>query len=173
MYTGLGDNGTTTLYADTARYAKNAVVFDALGTLDELNSLIGVVKARARQFGAIVSELARVQESLFIIQAEIAGAPKTLSADAVLHVERVIHGIENREGNPGSFLVSGASELSAFLDFARAVSRRAERAVLSVSGSRPVSGISRAYLNRLSSLLFALARDAASKEGIGEAAPQY
>lgn len=175
MYTKTGDNGTTALYADALRYPKDSPIFDALGALDELNSLIGFVKAtvRAEKHRDVFAGLARVQESLFIIQAELAGAPKALPEGAVAGLERVIHGVENRIGNPGSFLISGATELSALLDFARAVARRAERAVISALPHRPVSAESRAYLNRLSSFLYALARDAAAAERSAESAPHY
>ena len=115
----------------------------------------------------------RVQHNLFIVQAEIAGADKSLIKVRVDELECAINDIEALIANPHSFVLPGATELSAMLDYARAVSRRAERTVVAAHGVRPVSPTTAAYLNRLSSLLYALARYAATEAGVKECAPLY
>ena len=176
LYTRKGDDGRSGLFGTTERFPKNSLVYEALGALDELNSLLGVCKAQAKRSalrGAldIAPIIARVQEIIFIAQAEIAGAPKKVTQTHVDELEAAIGTIERQIENPHSFVIPGASELSAQFDYARAVSRRAERRVVGASADRSVSPATNAYLNRLSSLLYALARYTAAQEGAAEHAP--
>lgn len=187
LYTGKGDGGTTkTFGCDQGRISKASELPEALGTLDELNSFLGLCKVRARavQDSGITigrksfstSQILRdVQETLFIIQAEVAGAPKKVGKAKVTQVEKIINTIEQEIPPIKSFSIAGGTELSALLDVARTLSRRAERRVVAVheSGHRKISEQSRAYANRLSSLLFALARLANAKSGIPEENPSY
>jgi cob(I)alamin adenosyltransferase len=177
LYTRNGDAGTSGLLETKERVAKDAPIYDALGTLDELNSLLGVCRARAsRETGGVISiekEVCRAQQRLFIIQAELAGAEKFITTLQVEEIETVIGRIEALAGNPHAFVISGATELSGLLDYARAVSRRAERAVIGVKKLHPVSPPTAMYLNRLSSLLYALARYAAHTANAKELSPLY
>ncbi len=178
LFTRKGDDGTSGLFGTPERFPKDAMIFEALGAVDELNSLLGVCFSRAKiirnknslMLGGIVR---RAQENLFIVQAELAGAQKTLSKSHVDRLERDIAEIEGHIENPHSFIIPGATELSALFDYARAVSRRAERHVVAARGVRPVSAHTYQYLNRLSSLLYVLARYAALKKGTKEDAPSY
>ncbi|MEK9176789.1 MAG: cob(I)yrinic acid a,c-diamide adenosyltransferase [Patescibacteria group bacterium] len=173
LYTRKGDDGTSGLFGTRERFAKDSPVYEALGTLDELNSLLGICRAKSADggFGVLAEEIRKAQEALFVIQAEIAGAEKTIRQERIAALESAVDIIERFVGNPHSFIVPGATELSGFLDYARAVSRRAERAVTAASRIRPVSSESHAFMNRLSSLLYALARYAAS--GVVENVPAY
>ncbi|HWH07330.1 MAG TPA: cob(I)yrinic acid a,c-diamide adenosyltransferase [Candidatus Paceibacterota bacterium] len=187
LYTGKGDNGTTkTFGCDQGRISKSSEIPEALGTLDELNSYLGLCKARARElenFGVMVGKktyavsalLREVQENLFIVQAEVAGAPKKIRKPKVTKVELIVNTIEKQIPPIVSFSIVGGTELSALLDVARTLSRRAERRVVAVheGGLRKISDSTRAYLNRLSSLLFALARLANAKAGVAEENPSY
>ncbi len=176
LYTRKGDTGTSGLFGSKERFPKDSPVYEALGTLDELNSLLGVCRAKAgvlSTFSDVASELVRVQQNLFIVQAEIAGAEKSIPKVRVDELECAVNDIEALIHNPHSFVLPGATELSALLDYARAVSRRAERAVIAARGIRPVSAFTAAYLNRLSSLLYALARYTAMEAGVKEPAPAY
>ena len=176
LYTRKGDSGTSGLFGTKERLAKDSTVYEALGTLDELNSLLGVCRAKAmgvRGGIVIADELEKVQQMLFIAQAELAGAAKQILTAHLDILEFAVDDIESRIQNPHSFVLPGANELSALLDYARAVSRRAERAVVRVRGTRPVAPTTAAYLNRLSSLLYALARYAARESGAKEYAPSY
>lgn len=177
LYTGAGDNGTSTLFRGKDRLPKDHKVYDALGSVDELNSLLGLVRAHVRQHPEIADTLSEalllVQEQLFIIQAEIAGADKTLTDEAVSKAEHCISRLEAYLEPPKSFVVPGATEASAWLDYSRAVSRRVERTVVALPEAYACSKASCTYLNRLSSLLYALARWSAQSAEAAEQAPQY
>lgn len=176
LYTRKGDNGTSGLFGTKERRPKNNPVYDALGTLDELNSLLGVCRAHAADIASEISiqkEIRSAQEALFIIQAEVAGSDKHIVKTRIDALENTIDNVEILTGNPHAFTIPGATTVSAFLDYARAVARRAERSVVTVSEKQKVSANALAYLNRLSSLLYALARYAAAKEGVREASPTY
>jgi cob(I)alamin adenosyltransferase len=173
LYTGKGDGGTTKLFNSTERILKSAVEVDALGTLDELNSWLGYCRAGAGE--ELHKELESVQQNLFIIQAELAGAPKTLEEGKVTALSERINQIETELPPIKSFFLPGGSELAAKLDYARTIARRAERAVVRTreSQTNKLSAPALAYLNRLSSLCYALSRLENHKSGIKEQPPTY
>lgn len=181
LYTGKGDGGTTSMFGSKERISKNSSRAEALGTLDELNSLLGISKVMSRPYDwkiegetsqQIVEE---IQQNLFTLQAELAGAEKTLSEEKLRKAETIIGAIEKEIPPITAFSVSGGTELSASFDYARSVSRRAERRVIRAieEGQVKLGEYSRAYLNRLSSLLFALARISNTKSGVSEKKPTY
>jgi len=174
LYTRDGDKGTSGLFG-TKRLSKDNPVFEALGTVDELNSLLGICRARSNKMNdaLITNEILKVQECLFIIQAELAGVPKSLGQCHIDSLEQTIEGFESEIANLHSFVIPGATELSALFDYTRAVSRRAERSVIAVRSGTLVSPETLAYLNRLSSFLYALARYSVVKEGKKEISPSY
>ena len=167
------------------RISKASELPEALGALDELNSFVGLCKVRAKQVqdsGVEVggklyhtSEILRdVQETLFIIQAEVAGAPKSVGKEKVEYVDTIVNAIEREIPPIVAFSIAGGTELSALLDVARTIARRMERRLVAVADKgRAVGEHSKAYANRLSSLLFALARLANHKSGITEETPSY
>lgn len=187
LYTGKGDKGTTkTFGCDQGRISKSSELPEALGTLDELNSFIGLCKIRAHSVESagvrignktygISAILREVQEILFIIQAEVAGAPKKVGKPKLTKIENIINTIEKQIPPITSFSIAGGTELSALLDVARTLSRRSERRIVAVHelGLRKISPHSLAYANRLSSLLFALARLANATSGVKEENPTY
>ncbi|MBI5078148.1 MAG: cob(I)yrinic acid a,c-diamide adenosyltransferase [Candidatus Yonathbacteria bacterium] len=174
LYTGKGDNGTTKTFGCGQRMSKSSAIAEALGALDEVNSFLGVVKVNPRAT-EIVETIAIVQQNLFIVQAEVAGADKRIAEKKVREVEAVINAVEAELPPIKSFFVSGGTELAAMLDFARTLARRAERRVVGVAEERKttVGKETLAYLNRLSSLLYVLARHANYKSGITEEPPTY
>lgn len=174
LYTGKGDNGTTSAFGCNQRFSKSSAIAEALGTLDEVNSFLGVVKMNARA-GEVANILADVQQNLFTIQAEVAGAEKHIREEKVRELENIINAIEAELPPIKTFFVSGGTELASLLDFARTLSRRAERRVVGVAdeGVTKVGKDTLAYLNRLSSLLYALARQTNHKSGITEESPKY
>lgn len=187
LYTGKGDDGTTYFFGSKERFGKDTPLVEALGTLDELNSLLGVVKARISPIAPSYIKRGRrsggdndlncydiiedVQQDLFIIQAELAGADKKIEENKVKDMEKLIGEIENKLPPIKTFFVPGANEESALLDFARTVARRAERRVVALP--KKPSRFTLAYLNRLSSLLYALARLHGQKTGKVEKKPTY
>ena len=170
LYTRKGDTGTTKLYGCDGRIAKDDVRIDALGTLDELNSYVGLCRAFAVDRDT-TSALLSFQEVLFVIQAQVAGAKKFLPKDSVASLEAIIAAVETEIDPIHSFTISGASLVSAHLDVARTIARRAERSVIAIRDSS--LDIVIPYLNRLSSALFALARRAAQRARVKEHAPRY
>ncbi len=175
LYTRTGDGGESGLYGTKERFPKHHPVYEALGSVDELNSLIGLIRAYAheRRDDDTSDQLYRVQEMLFVVQAELAGADKRITQTEVEALESAIGTIEASIEKPRSFLVPGATVASALFDYARTVSRRAERSVLRAQGEREIDAALRAYLNRLSSFFYALARHAAQTEAVTEKAPAY
>lgn len=183
LYTRKGDSGTTKAFdsGPGERMSKASCQTEALGALDELNSLLGFVRAKAVHSrltanGITVEEILRtVQGRLFIVQAECAGAPKAIAENHVLDVERIIDEVEKTLPPIKSFVVPGGTELSALLDVARTVSRRAERRAIEFNEEsvKKLSPHTLSYLNRLSSLLYALARLANHRAGVVEKAPDY
>jgi cob(I)alamin adenosyltransferase len=176
LFTGKGDGGTTKVFGcDQQRISKSSELPEALGALDELNAFIGFVKMRADVQPRIKDILLSTQEQLFIVQAEIAGSDKRLAEGSVAAVEKTVNDIEKEIPPIKSFSIAGGTELSAMLDVARTLSRRAERRIVAVieGGFREVSPETKAYMNRLSSLLFALARLANHLAGVPEENPKY
>lgn len=176
FYTGKGDDGTSGLFGTKERFQKTSFIYEALGMVDELNSLIGVVAAKLRQeeFALpLVEMLSRVQQCLFVIQAELAGADKELVDKQLVTLEDDIASLSAYISDPQAFVVPGATELSAFCDLARSVARRAERAVLRVRSENRVGDITISYLNRLSSLFYVLARYLAEVAEVKEENPDY
>ncbi|MDO8408402.1 MAG: cob(I)yrinic acid a,c-diamide adenosyltransferase [bacterium] len=175
LYTGKGDGGTTKLFGcDQKRIAKSSEVPEALGALDELNAYLGFVKMHPGAPERISKGLREAQEALFIIQAEVAGSGKHTKEGAAEALGDIVNGIEKEIPPITGFSIAGGTELSAKLDVARTIARRAERRVTAAElGGRAISLATKAYLNRLSSLLFAYARLANHLAGIKEENPHY
>jgi len=181
LYTRKGDKGDTGTFGCNQRMSKSSTVAEALGTLDECNSFLGVCKMNVKTKDMMIGNrgyetiLDWVQQNLFIVQAEVAGAPKTIEEKKVKEVEEIIALIEKELPPIKTFFVSGGTLLAAQLDFARTLARRAERRVVGVAdeGSVTVGEHTKAFLNRLSSLLYAMARLSNHKSGITEQAPRY
>ncbi|MBI2025228.1 ATP:cob(I)alamin adenosyltransferase, partial [Candidatus Kaiserbacteria bacterium] len=122
--------------------------------------------------GGIVRD---VKEKLFIIQAETAGADKRLRGGSAEEMGKMVNDIEKEIPPIKGFSIAGGTELSAVLDVARTLARRAERRVIVVKEMNlcDLSPETLAYMNRLSSLLFALARLANHEAGVAEENPRY
>ena len=116
-----------------------------------------------------------VQQNLFIIQAEVAGADKTIKAGKIKELENYIGAAERAMPPIKTFFISGGTESGALLDVARTFTRRAEREVIRAveTGEIAIDKHTLTYLNRLSSLCYALARFANFKAGVKEQPPKY
>lgn len=162
FYTGLGDDGTTDLLG--ARVAKDDPRIDALGSLDEVTSAIGLGRAMATDV-RVRDDLVAVQRDLYRIMAELAFTPELRPASYDFGVDRVdwlgteTDALADSVDLPREFILPGESVPGAALDVARAVARRGERQVVALAhAGHQVSPAIRGYLNRLSSLLFIAAR---------------
>ncbi|MDO8629807.1 MAG: cob(I)yrinic acid a,c-diamide adenosyltransferase [Phycisphaerales bacterium] len=171
LYTKTGDDGSTGLIGGP-RVSKCDPRVAAYGEVDEINAAIGVVVAGCAD-AQIVDRLRRIQSELFVIGAELATPdgqmPNPRIGDAqVAQLERWID--EASAGTPPlrNFVLPGGTFAAASLHLARTVCRRAERAVVSLSQHHSVSRTVVIYLNRLSDLLFALARLANHRADVPE-----
>ena len=182
LYTRAGDNGTTRTFGCGQRISKSSKIAEALGTLDETNSFLGVCKVESEKeklfFQSEVSFatiLEKAQGNLFIVQAELAGSKMSITPEKIIEMEAIIDGVEKELPPIKSFFISGGTKLAALFDYARTISRRAERRVVEASeeGKTEVGENTLAYLNRLSSLLYVLARLTNHKFGITESGPTY
>ncbi|MEW5907810.1 MAG: cob(I)yrinic acid a,c-diamide adenosyltransferase [Patescibacteria group bacterium] len=174
LYTKVGDKGLTTIFDCKKNFLKSSLRIEALGSLDELNSLLGFCKVKSLEvkppIGGLTSKtLEDIQNDLFILQGEVAGCGKGIKKNRRTEIEKIIDKIEKKLPKIKNFIISGGTELSALLDYSRAVARRAERRC--VASKKNISPESLKYLNRLSSLLFALARYV--NLGIKEKHPRY
>lgn len=181
LFTGKGDDGRTKTFGCDQRVSKSSAVAEALGTLDECNSFLGVCKTNPDAEKPLLEKyrfadmIDWIQQNLFIVQAHVAGADKTIAAEKITHMEQAIATIEKELPPIKTFFVSGGTPLAAHLDVARTLARRAERRVVAVSEeeTRSVDPTVLAFLNRLSSVLYALARLANHRSGITEQPPDY
>lgn len=178
LYTKKGDDGKTKLFGCDQRFSKSSAIAEALGSLDEINSYLGVIKSKLGEYKILNNMgqeiILRIQNDLFIVQAQVAGADKKIQEGEVDYIENTINNIEKELPPIKSFLISGANEFSASFDFARTLARRAERRVVGVSDENiaKIDPYTLVFLNRLSSLLYACARYTAQESGI-ESAPKY
>jgi cob(I)alamin adenosyltransferase len=171
LYTKTGDDGTTGLFGG-GRVPKTSARVDAYGTVDETNASIGVARA-APLDAAIDGVLAQVQGDLFTIGAELACVPgkegklgmALIGAEDIARLERAIDAADAACQPLKSFVLPGGTPQAAALHVARTVCRRAERAVLAMTDA-PARDDIVIYLNRLSDLLFALARQANVVAGV-------
>jgi cob(I)alamin adenosyltransferase len=165
IYTKTGDDGTTGLFGG-ARVKKASSRVEAYGTVDELNATIGLARA-SRLDADSEAVLARAQVDLFTLGAELACVPgkeaklnmPLLAAEDAERLEKAIDHAEGFVAPLKYFVLPGGSAQAAALHLARTVCRRAERAILALDDATPRAELV-VYLNRLSDLLFVLARRA-------------
>ncbi|HEY5109465.1 MAG TPA: cob(I)yrinic acid a,c-diamide adenosyltransferase [Acidimicrobiales bacterium] len=170
IYTKTGDDGTTGLLYG-GRVAKDAALMQVTGTVDEAQAAMGVARAEAVPGSELDELLTRLERELYVLMAEATTDPahrsklvagKTLvTGEMVAALEEEIDDLMSRVSMPTEFVIPGANRASAALDLARTIVRRAERLAV----SSPVDGsLVGRYLNRLSDLLWALARWAEGEE---------
>jgi cob(I)alamin adenosyltransferase len=171
IYTKSGDLGQTGL-GDGKRVPKDHPRVAAYGDVDELNSVLGLLVAHCPSY-AELPLLTRVQNELFDLGADLCvpqapgeaeGACLRITAAQYESLERAIDRINERLTPLNSFILPGGSTASAWLHLARTVCRRAERSVVALQQHEPLNPAAVIYLNRLSDLLFVLAR-AANEDG--------
>jgi cob(I)alamin adenosyltransferase len=173
LYTRTGDAGETSLF-DGTRVRKSDARVDAYGEIDELNAWLGFARSSLNDTD-ISNELARIQRDLFAFGAELADpahrtagrVTKARITDAdVDRLEALIDRLEVEVAPLRHFILAGGVPAAAALHLARAVCRRAERRVVSLEG--PVDGRLLRYINRLSDLLFVIARVVNKRGGAAE-----
>ena len=167
IYTRTGDKGETSLFGG-ARVPKNDPRIEAYGTIDELNSHLGLCRSAWPE--SPIDD--RIQSDLFDIGAFLAAPNQSrfhsVGASRIDDLERAIDAMENELQPLKTFIVPGGSEAASRLHVARTVCRRAERRVLSLGESSEEMQTTIAYLNRLSDFLFVAARFANRKHGVND-----
>ncbi|MBI2675896.1 MAG: cob(I)yrinic acid a,c-diamide adenosyltransferase [Candidatus Aenigmarchaeota archaeon] len=173
IYTRKGDKGETTLPA-SGIISKSNIKLECLGTIDELNSCIGLARAFSPE--DISKLLVPVQHALAKLQAQIAmphGSQVRIGSDDVDLLERDIDHIEQMLPEIKRFILPSGSKSASVLHLARTVCRRAEREMVRLKEKEGVDEEALKYINRLSSFLFELARCANKVEGVGDEEPDY
>jgi len=175
IYTRTGDEGETGL-GDGARVGKDTLRVECYGEVDELNACLGVVRSQHEDENLDIL-LGQVQRDLFALGAQLADPQarvaerKPKAAVTPEHVKRLEDAIDARQETLPPlkvFILPGGSAAGALLHFARTVCRRAERRAVALARHEPVDPLVVTYLNRLSDLLFVLARDANRTAGVAE-----
>jgi cob(I)alamin adenosyltransferase len=158
IVTRTGDTGTTGL-GDGSRVAKDSPRVEAIGTVDELNTAIGLLRAAPSLTVEISQCLLRIQHDLFDLGGELAVPGYTAVSDAqVAALEAQVESFNESLPPLKEFVLPGGGEAAARCHLARAIARRAERRCWTLSKDEAVSSAALIYLNRLSDLLFVLAR---------------
>jgi cob(I)alamin adenosyltransferase len=175
IYTKTGDKGETSLFGGK-RVPKDDLRIETCGTVDELNSVIGITRSM-KVSKAVDTVLQRVQNDLFILGADLATPISSSRRSArvpridgrhIAATEAIIDQIQPRLPPLKRFILPGGSQVSSYLHSARAVCRRAERRAVTLGRAQTINPSIVPYLNRLSDLLFVLARSANQKARVKE-----
>jgi len=163
IYTRTGDKGETGLVGG-ARVSKDSLRVDAYGSVDELNSVLGIARAflKDRELDALLAE---VQKDLFVVGADLASTggyqqrdvPR-ITAEKIASMEKVIDKFEAELSPLKAFILPGGGVAGSLLHNARTVARRAERRIVTLSKAEAMNEQMIPYMNRLSDLLFVMAR---------------
>src|SRR5688572_10737023 len=170
VYTRKGDKGDTGL-VDGSRISKASLRVEAYGDVDELNSLLGLVRVKLTD-KELDGVLVIIQNDLFILGADLA-SPLSITCpriekEFVDALERWCDLFLKKLAPLKEFILPGGSEAGALMHIARTVARRAERRVVKLAAEVEINPLDIAYLNRLSDLLFVLAREVNRRDGVPE-----
>lgn len=167
IYTRRGDRGQTSLFGGT-RVLKSATRVDTYGTIDELNSVLGLVVAQLSvKHSPLKKELEKIQHNLFAIGSYLANPQAEPLADLSKRVEEFEKMIDEQTAKMPelhNFILPGGGKAGASLHQARTVCRRAERRLVALMQEEEIDGLVVKYINRLSDLLFSTARFVNHKE---------
>ena len=177
IYTKVGDQGQTCFFG-CGMVEKSDPRIEALGALDELNSVIGLTLCFVED-ERLRAMMTKIQNDLFTVGADLAGSE--LAADTlpritdehVQEVEALIDGLEEKLGMPKKFILPGGTISSSFLHLCRTITRRAERQLVAVKATLKLNHTILCYVNRLGDLLYVLARQANKELEVKEQQPIY
>ena len=177
IYTKMGDAGKT-MFFGCGMVQKNDPRIEAVGALDELNSVIGITLCFVEDT-RLQETLKNIQNDLFQVGADLAGsrlrpedAPR-VTEEYILKLEQQIDELEDKLGMPKKFILPGGTQASSFLHLCRTIARRAERSIVAVKDVVELNPEIIRYVNRLSDLLFVLARQANKELDVQEQQPIY
>lgn len=170
IYTKTGDKGSTSLFGGK-RTTKDSLRIEAYGTVDELNSVLGIARALNPKL-ELDEIIGRLQNDLFVLGADLATPIATRSSkvqrikgEQIAGLEQSIDRLDARLQPLSTFILPGGSQLASQLHLGRTICRRAERLVVKLSRKEKVGPLCIIYLNRLSDLLFVMARYANFSDG--------
>ncbi len=168
IYTRTGDKGTTML-GDGSRVDKHAKRIETLGTIDELNSLIGIVLTQVETLEKLKQVLTHVQHVLFDLGGELSIPTHTiLDENDVINLEKCLDEFNQHLPALTEFILPSGNLAVSFCHQARTVCRRAERCLVALAQEETLNPFSLAYINRLSDLLFVFARVIAQQQNCPE-----
>lgn len=161
IYTKTGDKGETSLF-DSKRVSKDDIRVESYGTIDELGTWIGLTKNYVHDED-MHNMLQDIQNKLFTVASNLATEDQTkikyhIVEEDILDLERIVDHYMGKLNNPKGFIVTGSSKKSAYLHVARTVCRRGERRIISLSKIADIDPLVIKYVNRLSDVLYAMAR---------------
>lgn len=160
IYTKKGDKGKTALFnsktSQRALVAKDSLIISAIGAIDEVNSYLGIISFSEKP--GLEKIVEKLQGELFTIGSILAGANLRFYSTKTKYLEREIDKMQKKLPAVKHFIFPGGTLIGAQLYFARALARRAERAVVTLNKKEEIKPQILAYLNRLSDFLFVLAR---------------
>lgn len=163
IYTKKGDNGTTGLIGGT-RLPKHHMRIESYGTIDELNSYIGLLRDLITNQG-IVEVLLEIQDRLFTIGSHLAADPEKsnmklpeIAQSDIVYLEKIIDAMDTQLPEMRFFVLPGGNMIVSHCHIARCICRRAERAISLLAENETVEPVISAYVNRLSDYLFVLSR---------------
>ncbi len=167
IYTKTGDKGKTSLF-DNKRVSKDSIRVESYGTVDELVSVLGLAKnfIGYEEMYVLITD---IQNKLFIVGATLATEdqsklPHEIKEKDIVFLEEAIDKYMGKVKEPTGFVVPGSGKASGFLHVSRTVCRRAERRIISLSGVAKINPLVIKYVNRLSDLIYAMARVLEEKE---------
>ena len=171
IYTKTGDKGTTRVFdkktGELTQVHKDSCHIKTIGAIDELNSVLGIVRAFGKD-KKIEKKILEIQGNLFVINSILAGGKLKFSKTKTKQLEKEIDVWEGTLPVLKNFIFYGGGVEASFLFYARALCRRAERSLVTFSKSQHTNSDILAYMNRLSDYLFMLARSMNLEKGIKE-----
>ncbi len=155
IYTRTGDQGETGLSGGD-RIAKDNALIHAIGDIDELNSLLGLLASKTQ--GDIASDIKVIQNDLFNVGGELSSSQKLIRQSSINWLEERLDQLNDDLPPLKEFILPGGGEAASVCHLARSVCRRAERQLVAANREQPINAELLAYINRLSDLLFVMAR---------------
>jgi len=171
IYTKRGDKGETSLYdamsTQRIRVSKNSTKIHVLGSVDELNSFLGIIVSMSddKKLGSILKE---IQKNLFTIGSIMAGSNLRFYNSSTKKMEKIIDDLETSLPALQNFILPGGNSIAAHLHMARSIARRMERSLIELYETESVRPQILTYVNRLSDFLFMLARQVNFEKGTQE-----
>ena len=157
IYTKKGDRGETYLVGKSKKVGKNSKIINAIGSIDELNSLLGIISSLSKERG-LMNDILKIQNNLFSISSIIAGSKINFSSGQTKYLEKQIDKLEASLPKVKGFIFPGGGIVASYLMYARSIARRSEREVVKISKDSRFENEILKYLNRLSDFLYIISR---------------